>query len=936
MSVPATPAGYRPSNVPPGLHINRSERRRSPSHTPQASNSCQPNTTAGDSNDRAEHFNPGPDTDDLDEVVMAVDMKDRGTVGCSYYVARAEKLYFMEDVKSGSVDVIATLKTFVNPTVVLVPVRIDEKVVERLDPNEGRLDSAEDSGDHVPPAYLLEERPSGEFGYDSSKARLVNLNIGADDGPDVAFIAAGDVLTAEKFEETPETNTQGNLLRLAAWVNLDSKVTVGCAGAVLSYLQRRRSARFLPGDEAAHEMFRVSTVEMFSLKNTMFINIDTLLSLQIMESESHPQVHNQGPTRFNSGSKEGFSIYGLFHFFARTPQGRFLIRQYFLRPSTNIDVLNERLKTISVFLRPDNSDSVELLIKNLKSIKNIRTILIKLRKGVSNSSSRGGITRNVWETLRKFLFHSLKIRDTMQEVLGGEDMSIRNKILGRFENAGLTELGRKISAVIDFEASDEQSRTVVMRGIDAELDNMKRTYDGLESLLAQVNEHIAQRVPANPPIETNVVYYPQVGFLVVVPLDEETGDGVYSGNPRDPWERVFSTENMVYYSTSETAEMNHQFGDIFGLITDLDKEIEILHELAQVVLEYEGLLTITSDLCGELDSLLALAQGAKAHNLCKPHMTDDNVIEIKGGRHLLQELTVPSYVANDTFLIGGEGQSTLDLNQENVRQTTSTRIQWRDKARETEDGPSMLIMTGPNYSGKSVYLKQVALVVFLAHIGSFVPAKKAKIGITDKILTRVSTRESVSKAQSTFMLDLQQVSFALSTATRRSLVVIDEFGKGTEAAVDGAGLVCGVFESLLRLGKERPKVLGATHFHEIFENGFLAPRPSLSFGHMEVHVHHEANSQTQLTYLYNLKDGRSISSFGTTCASMNGVAREIIIRAEELIRLASRGEDLVAACAIMPDGEADELQDAERIGRQFLQAGNMDMPRELLDEVLTL
>lgn len=124
----------------------------------------------------------------------------------------------------------------------------------------------------------------------------------------------------------------------------------------------------------------------------------------------------------------------------------------------------------------------------------------------------------------------------------------------------------------------------------------------------------------------------------------------------------------------------------------------------------------------------------------------------------------------------------------------------------------MLVLTGPNYSGKSVYLKQVALIIFMAHVGSFVPAESARIGLTDKILSRVTTRETVSRAQSAFMIDLQQISLALNLATRRSLLIIDEFGKGTDAS-DGAGLACAVMEYLLSLGCDRPKVVGATHFH---------------------------------------------------------------------------------------------------------------------------
>ena len=124
----------------------------------------------------------------------------------------------------------------------------------------------------------------------------------------------------------------------------------------------------------------------------------------------------------------------------------------------------------------------------------------------------------------------------------------------------------------------------------------------------------------------------------------------------------------------------------------------------------------------------------------------------------------------------------------------------------------MLILTGPNYSGKSVYLKQVAVIVFLAHVGSFVPAESATIGLTDKILSRITTRETVSRTQSAFMIDLQQISLSLNLATRRSLLIIDEFGKGTETS-DGVGLACAVMEHLLSMGDERPKVVAATHFH---------------------------------------------------------------------------------------------------------------------------
>ena len=180
------------------------------------------------------------------------------------------------------------------------------------------------------------------------------------------------------------------------------------------------------------------------------------------------------------------------------------------------------------------------------------------------------------------------------------------------------------------------------------------------------------------------------------------------------------------------------------------------------------------------------------------------------------------------------------------------------------------------------------------------PAQSAEIGITDKILTRITTPETVSKVcfrrnllraatdlnqiQSTFMIDLQQISLALKLATYRSLLIIDEFGKGTDLngqhrdlrrilaalltdfLIDGAGLACGIFEYLLNLGHERPKVLAATHFHEIFESGFLPPRPHLAFGHMEIRVDEKTQEAgEQITYLYK--------SVPSTLAPFNNVLK---------------------------------------------------------------
>lgn len=290
-------------------------------------------------------------------------------------------------------------------------------------------------------------------------------------------------------------------------------------------------------------------------------------------------------------------------------------------------------------------------------------------------------------------------------------------------------------------------------------------------------------------------------------------------------------------------------------------------------------------------------------------MTTQNIIHIVGGRHPLQELVVPSFIANDCYIAGGPGDEDEETENEIGTETERNSI----------EHPSTFILTGPNHSGKSVYLKQVALIVYLAHIGCFVPAEKAYIGITDRILTRIATRESVAKNESAFSIDLRQVAFAMNFATRKSLVLIDEFGKGTNS-LDGAGLVTAVLDHFTSLGPERPKVLAATHFHEIFEGDFLVETPELAFGHMDVRLDFDAPTmEDQVTYLFQLAPGRSVSSFGSRCAAMNGIDQAIVERAESLMLMIARNEDLEVVCSNLSEDETNKLEEAEAAARTFLE-----------------
>ncbi len=488
----------------------------------------------------------------------------------------------------------------------------------------------------------------------------------------------------------------------------------------------------------------------------------------------------------------------------------------------------------------------------------------------------------------------MDIADTLGEVVGAERLPLCIRAADVFDRSSLRRIGRAVNETVDGEASTEQYRTVAKRHVRQDLDELKDAYDGMEEILNKAARAVELQIPQGLEVAVNVTYLPHMGFHIDMPKDSATGQVVFDGQEMG-WILMFTTPTHAYFKDGTMKEMDHDLGDLYSAICEI--EVEIAYDLAQHILEDKELLVTASDLCGELDCLLAFAHVAHDANLTRPQITKDNIIKINGGRHLLQEMVVPSFVANDTYLAGGVGEGEIE-------------------------GPSMLLLTGPNYSGKSVYQKQVALAVYMAQIGSFVPADSATIGITDKILTRITTRETVSKVQSAFMIDMQQIAIALNSCTRRSLVVIDEFGKGTDTC-DGAGLAAGVFHHLLSLGPEAPKTLVATHFHEIFSVGIFEDMTNPSFAHMEVHIEERddrsaGEHNSEITYLYNLRPGRSDLSYGTQCAAMNGVPMEIADRAVELARLAQRGEDLVSICSALKEDEMEELKHAESAARMFL------------------
>jgi DNA mismatch repair protein MSH5 len=304
-------------------------------------------------------------------------------------------------------------------------------------------------------------------------------------------------------------------------------------------------------------------------RNCRFINPDTLLSLQIIQPEAHPNAFNQGPG--STGSKESLSLYGLFHHYARTPQGKVRLRQTFLRPSLDLQEINARLDFVSVFVRPDNIIPLQKFSKSMGRIKNTRMLMTHLHKGVNGSNQKfGGFKSGVWATLLEFAYHTIDIRDTLREVLGAENLPLVAKAMDALDTRQLQNVGTSIHDIVDLDSSIEQNRTVVKRGINDQLDNIKNIYDGMDDLLSQTAIDIARTLPDHIAVKLNVIYFPQLGYHITMPIDPATRQPLYDGKPDDPvggrWESMFTTENQAYLKDARMREMDERLGDLWNMI----------------------------------------------------------------------------------------------------------------------------------------------------------------------------------------------------------------------------------------------------------------------------------------------------------------------------------------------------------------------------------
>ncbi|KAF9425765.1 MutS protein msh5 [Podila epigama] len=790
------------------------------------------------------------------EIILAVNYRGR-QLGCAYFDTRWPKLFIMNDMtECKSLDVLEMqnieehyyhlVKVQVRPTLIFVSSRLEETMLEILKSDVGG-------------ECKVEVRPNGEFSPPLGKSKLISVMINTS--------RAARPCRANEMQPPPAvltddaTRKEGEML-LANIIDIQSTESIGCAGAIISHLSRNGLAHRNIRDGRSLTMF---TLTSFSIDKFMFINANALSSLQIFEDETHPSMHVS-----IRGRKEGLSLFGEY---------------------INLDIIRSRHQTVKCFLQPEHSDTVDQLANCLGHIKNMPKILLSLHRRINISE---------WQAIHQFAYHTIKIRNLAQEFALDDSPILRQlyKIQEQFSTNDLMDIGAMINNVLDFDESVIEGRCVVKHNVDEQLDEMRRTYQGLDSFLSEIAKKISGTIPTDFTHAINVIYFPQLGYLIAVPMNAKWK------TPEDfELEGLcfqFKTENTVYYKNDEMRQLDEHLGDLHGLI--VDREIDILQALQERIQGYEMFLLSCSEVCSELDALLALAYTAKLRNYIQPTMTEQNTLWIDNGRHPLQELSVDSFVPNDTRLgdtfhpLGDSLSSTISSHQGAVNGTSHSAVASSDSSGNDEN--KVMILCGANCSGKSVYLKQVALITYMAHVGSFVPAEAAIIGITDKILTRLQTCDTVSHNRSVFMTDLQQVSLAIRMSTRRSLVILDEFGKGT-ASTDGAGLFCGTIEHFAKRRDDRPKVVATTHFHELCENSLLDMTLPISFYMMKIF---QGPEDQDATFLFRVVPGKSPSSLGPACAASSGVPMHVVKRGAYLSTLFRRYE------TVMPIMDEHELE----------------------------
>lgn len=503
-----------------------------------------------------------------------------------------------------------------------------------------------------------------------------------------------------------------------------------------------------------------------------------------------------------------------------SPMGARLLKRWLVFPLKDVQPINERLNVVEYFFR--QPDFKELIEEQLHLIGDLERIISKV--AVGRVSPREVVALKVALQAIEPIKAACMDADNASLNHIGEQLNICQSIRDRIDR----EIDNDPPLLIN-------KGGVIKSGVSAELDELRQiAYSGKDYLLQiQQRESELTEIPS-----LKIGYNNVFGYYIEV-------RNTHKDKVPAEWIRKQTLANAERYITQELKEYEEKILGAEDKILVL--ETQLYAELVQSLSEFIPAIQINANQIARLDCLLSFATAARENNYIRPVIADDDVLEIRQGRHPVIEKQLPigeKYIANDVMLDSQTQQ--------------------------------IIIITGPNMAGKSALLRQTALITLLAQIGSFVPAESAHIGLVDKIFTRVGASDNISVGESTFMVEMNEAADILNNLSPRSLVLFDELGRGT-STYDGISIAWAIVEHIHEHPKAKARTLFATHYHELNEM-------EKSFKRIKNYNVSVKEIDNKVIFLRKLERGGSEHSFGIHVAKMAGMPKSIVRRANDILK----------------------------------------------------
>ena len=506
------------------------------------------------------------------------------------------------------------------------------------------------------------------------------------------------------------------------------------------------------------------------------------------------------------------------------PMGARLMKRWLVFPLKNVRPVNDRLDVVEYFFRqPDFRDLVE---EQLHRIGDLERILSKV--AVGRVSPREVVALKVALQAIEPIKQACLEADNASLNRIGEQLNVCQSIRDRIDR----EINNDPPLLVN-------KGGVIKQGVSVELDELRQiAYSGKDYLLQlQQRESELTGIPS-----LKIGYNNVFGYYIEV-------RNVHKEKVPQEWIRKQTLVNAERYITQELKEYEEKILGAEDKILVL--ETQLYNELVQALSEFIPAIQINANQVARLDCLLSFATAARENNYIRPVLSDDDVLDIRQGRHPVIEKQLPigeKYVANDVMLDSQTQQ--------------------------------IIIITGPNMAGKSALLRQTALITLMAQIGCFVPAESAHIGLVDKIFTRVGASDNISVGESTFMVEMNEAADILNNLSPRSLVLFDELGRGT-STYDGISIAWAIVEYIHEHPKAKARTLFATHYHELNEM-------EKSFARIKNYNVAVKEVDGKVIFLRKLERGGSEHSFGIHVAKLAGMPKSIVKRADEILKQLER------------------------------------------------